>query len=235
MKLSFTTLVLAAAFAVSGAVSDSDADSSQPQQHLRRANVFNDNNNGNVDVIVVLKDEGRRRRLVGNGQATVAERKAAAEDNKAAASDAATSMGAVAKLTYGSAIYGFATNVPPGLLKKIKDDPRVDYVEDDATIQLDPTEMADEERRQLAPPPGKGPNKGDGGGGGGDGPAQTIPWGTTRVNGIESYSGSAKAYVLDSGVDLDHPDLNVDIANSRGFWGKSNSPDDQNGHGMLIF
>ena len=113
------------------------------QQNLRRrANVFN--NNANVDIIVVLKDDGRRRKLNGIGQATAAERKAAAEENKAAAAEAAQSMGATARLTYGSALYGFATNAPPGLLKKIEADPRVAYdVEQDGIVQLDPMEMGE--------------------------------------------------------------------------------------------
>lgn len=239
MKFTFAAVVLAAVLLpMPAASSDSDfyhpseeaanpapAAAVSTQQNLRRrANVFN--NNANVAIIVVLKDEGRRRKLNGVGQATAAERKAAAEDNKAAAAAAAESMGAIASLTYGSALYGFATNAPPGLLKKIEADPRVAYVELDGVVQLPPMEMG-EVRRQLAPPPGKGPN---GDGGGGDGPAQTTPWGIARVNGGSTYSGSGKAYVIDSGIDLDHPDLNVDVGNSASFV--KGNPDDQNGHGM---
>lgn len=244
MKFTSAAVVLAAVLLPMPATSDvlhpseeaaKESPAKSTQQNLRRrANVFN--NSANVDVIVVLKDEGRRRKLNGIGQATAAERKAAAEDNKAAAATAAQSMGATATLTYGSALYGFATNAPPGLLKKIEADPRVAYVETDGIVQLPPMEMGEDEgRRQLAPPPGKGPNKGDGGGGG-DGPAQTTPWGITRVNGGSAYNGSEKAYVIDSGIDLDHPDLNVDTASSASFV--RGSADDQNGHGKydsLIF
>ena len=194
------------------------------QQNLRRrANVFY--NNANVDIIVVLKDDGRRRKLNGVGQATAAERKAAAEDNKAAAAAAAKSMGAIARLTYGSALYGFATTVPPGLFMKIEEDPRVAYVEADGAVQLDPMEMG-EDRLRLAPPPGKGPNKGGQ-------PPQTTPWGIERVNGGTPYSGGGKAWVIDSGIDLDHPDLNVDAGNSVSFVWKGDA-DDQNGHGMYM-
>lgn len=211
------------------AAKENPAVSTSTQQNLRRrANVFN--NSANVDIIVVLKDEGRRRKLNGIGQATAAERMAAAEDNKAAAAAAAKSMGAVATLTYGSALYGFATNAPPGLLKKIEADPRVAYVETDGIVQLPPMEMGEDEGRRLAPPPGKGPNQ-DGGGGGDSGPAQTTPWGIIRVKGGSAYTGSGKAFVIDSGIDLDHPDLNVDTANSASFVRGGNA-DDQNGHGM---
>ena len=250
MKVSFAAVVLAAvllpdarAQQVPGQPSDSDVNSSKAaieqvveepavstQQSLRRrANVFSsNNNNANVDVIVVLKDEGRRRKLAGIGQQTSAERKAAAEENKAAASAAATSMGAVARFAYGSALYGYAASVPPGLLKQIEADHRVAYVEEDGIVQIDPMEMG-EERRRLAPPAGKGPNKDDGGGG--DGPAQTIPWGITRVNGGNICADCGKAWVIDSGVDLDHPDLNVNLDYSRTFLGGKSTPDDENGHG----
>ena len=261
MKVSLAAVVLAAvllsdaqAQQVPGRSSDSDVYSSKAaikkgeekpaaavstQQNLRRrANVINSNNkNANVDVIVVLKDEGRRRKLAGIGQQTSAERKAAAEENKAAASAAATSMGAVARLAYGSALYGFAASVPPGLLKIIEADHRVAYVEKDGIVQLDPMEMG-EDRRRLAPPPGKGPNTDDGGGG--DGPAQVTPWGITRVNGAVTYDANwGKAWVLDTGIDLTHPDLNVDLENSKTFLGGRSTPNDENGHGendlLLIF
>lgn len=36
-----------------------------------------------------------------------------------------------------------------------------------------------------------------------------MPYGVTRVGGSDSGAGGT-AWVLDTGVDLDHPDLNVD-------------------------
>jgi subtilisin family serine protease len=64
---------------------------------------------------------------------------------------------------------------------------------------------------------------------------QITPWGVTRVNGVSSYSGSNKAWIVDSGIDLDHPDLNVDVTNSKSFTGElESSPDDDNGHGTHV-
>lgn len=63
-------------------------------------------------------------------------------------------------------------------------------------------------------------------------PAQTTPWGITRVNG-GSGSSSATAWVIDTGIDLDHPDLNVDSGRSRSFV-RDSSPDDFNGHGSHV-
>ncbi|MEE4244745.1 MAG: S8 family serine peptidase [Kangiellaceae bacterium] len=83
-----------------------------------------------------------------------------------------------------------------------------------------------------APPPGKGPGGGgDGGGSGG----QTTPWSVTRVGGPVEASGYT-AWVLDTGIDLDHPDLNVDSC--RGFTaftkGKDANMDDGDGHGTHV-
>jgi len=59
---------------------------------------------------------------------------------------------------------------------------------------------------------------------------QKVSYGTTRVGG--SVDGTGKtAWVIDSGVDLDHPDLNVDT--SRGFT-VFRTMNDENGHGTHV-
>lgn len=63
-------------------------------------------------------------------------------------------------------------------------------------------------------------------------PVQSVPWGVARVNGGSGSSG-ATAWVIDTGVDLDHPDLNVDAGRSRSFV-RDSSPDDFNGHGSHV-
>jgi len=63
-------------------------------------------------------------------------------------------------------------------------------------------------------------------------PAQSVPWGVTRVGG-GSYSGNGTAWVIDTGIDLDHPDLNVDTGRSRNF-SSGTSPEDGNGHGSHV-
>lgn len=62
---------------------------------------------------------------------------------------------------------------------------------------------------------------------------QCTPWGITRVGGGLSGAGK-RAWILDSGIDLDHPDLNVDTGNSVSFVNGQPSPDDQNGHGTHV-
>lgn len=72
--------------------------------------------------------------------------------------------------------------------------------------------------------------KGKPGGGGGT-TGQTVPWGIARVNGgVAGATGTA--WVIDSGIDLDHPDLNVDVGRSVYYTGRS--ADDENGHGTHV-
>jgi len=65
--------------------------------------------------------------------------------------------------------------------------------------------------------------------------AQQTPCGITRAGGAVDSSGKdAWIWVIDSGIDLDHPDLNV-VTNSRyarSFVG--GSPNDCNGHGTHV-
>jgi subtilisin family serine protease len=119
---------------------------------------------------------------------------------------------------YSKAISGAAVKLSPegaDLLRKRKE---VAYVEEDRFVALAPG------------------NKGKPGSGGGSA-AQETPYGITRVNGGVAYSGSNVAWVVDTGIDLDHEDLNVDA--SRGFnaftSGKdAKSLDDGNGHGSHV-
>ncbi|WP_265530401.1 S8 family serine peptidase [Sphingomicrobium marinum] len=82
--------------------------------------------------------------------------------------------------------------------------------------------------KAKAPPPGKGP----GGGGDTTPPPQETPWGITRVGGGATYTGGNVAYVLDTGVDFDHEDLNVNVADSVSFV--KGDADDYNGHGTHV-
>lgn len=59
-----------------------------------------------------------------------------------------------------------------------------------------------------------------------------ITWNITRVgygNGI-----GKTAWIIDTGIDIDHPDLTVDVARSRSFITGETSVDDGNGHGTHV-
>ena len=111
--------------------------------------------------------------------------------------------------TYSHAIRGFAAELSPEQASLIEKDERVIYIEQDHYV--------------ILKKPGGNP------GGGGGTTTQTLPYGITRVGGGATYSGSNSAWILDTGIDLDHPDLNVDVARSVAFG--QNSPDDGHGHG----
>lgn len=63
-------------------------------------------------------------------------------------------------------------------------------------------------------------------------PAQVVPYGVVRT-GHATYTGTHKAWIIDTGIDLDHPDLNVDAADGYLAPGirSRNGFDDDNGHG----
>jgi subtilisin family serine protease len=62
-------------------------------------------------------------------------------------------------------------------------------------------------------------------------PAEVTPPGITRVGGGATYTGTKKAWIIDTGIDLTHPDLNVDAASGKTFVTRTTTPNDDNGHG----
>ncbi|MEJ1221395.1 S8 family serine peptidase [Sediminicola sp. 1XM1-17] len=121
--------------------------------------------------------------------------------------------------SYSKVFNGISSKLTKEDVTKLKTDKRVAYIEKDQMIT-------------LAPPPGKGP----GNGGGGSDPQET-PWGIARVNGGVPYTGTNVAWILDTGIDLDHPDLNVDASigfNAFSSGKDGRSLDDGNGHGSHV-
>lgn len=121
------------------------------------------------------------------------------------------------KHVYEAALRGFSANVPDHVIEKMKaKNPNIAYCEQDQIVTTGPIQAA-----------------GKPGGGGGVQPAQETPWGIARVNG--GAAGTfATAWVIDTGIDFSHPDLNVDTARSRSFLGSRTTAVDQNGHGTHV-
>lgn len=121
---------------------------------------------------------------------------------------------------YGSSIEGFSVTLTDDQAEILAKDPSIKSVEPDRVIA-------------LAPPPGKGP----GNGGGGTPSAQETPYGITRVGGGQTYTGTKKAYIIDSGIDSSHEDLNVDANLGFNAFSKGKDADiavDGNGHGTHV-
>ena len=88
--------------------------------------------------------------------------------------------GFVPEFVYEHAVNGFAGPISPKMIEKLSDDPRVKYVEKDQKVYAF---------------------------------AQTVPTGVKRINDAPYTSpgtiNGVTVAILDTGIDLDHPDLNV--------------------------
>ena len=128
--------------------------------------------------------------------------------------------GAVTRV-YTTALKGFAAKMPAEAAARLAaQNPNIAYYEPDGIAFAFP----------------KPPWAGGGGGGEEDTSctAEETPWGITRVGGFADGTGLT-AWVIDTGIDLDHPDLNVDVGRSANFVARGkNSPNDGNGHGTHV-
>jgi subtilisin len=111
---------------------------------------------------------------------------------------------------YSAVLNGFAGVIPPARLARMQVDPDVALIEPDqvATIIGKPSK----------PPPEQ--------------PKQVLPTGISRIGLTQPSSIKASAVgiaIIDTGIDLDHPDLNVvgDVT----FVFRTKSGDDDHGHG----
>ncbi|MFM5930592.1 MAG: S8 family serine peptidase [Novosphingobium sp.] len=117
---------------------------------------------------------------------------------------------------YSNTIRGFNARMPAEAIERMKAaNKSIAYCEQDQVMAAPPIRIE-----------GKP-------GGGGTQPAQETPWGIIRVNGGGAGTFQT-AWVIDTGIDFTHPDLNVDTARSRSFLGGTTTPVDQNGHGTHV-
>ena len=119
------------------------------------------------------------------------------------------------KDVYDRVLRGFSVNVSDQLIQRLKaSNPNIAYCEQDQIVSLPPI------RAEKAPT-------------GFTAKAQETPWGIARVGGgIAGATGTA--WVIDTGIQPNHPELNVDVNRSRSFIGKGSTPWDQNGHGTHV-
>lgn len=130
------------------------------------------------------------------------------------------SHGVSADLTYTHSIRGFSASIPPGLVKKILDDESVVRLEEDFVISVNPVEA------DARPPKG--------GGGTARITPERTPWGVVAVAGGRDATGKV-AWIIDSGIDPNHPDLKVDASRSKNFVsGRKSTWVDGNGHGTHV-
>ena len=120
---------------------------------------------------------------------------------------------------YANSISGFAATLTAEQADKLAKHPMVDFIEADKIIQLS----------ALAANAVGGNNTSSFN----FGKNQLTPWGVTRVNGGTSNTDNV-AWILDTGIDFNHSDLNVDKTRSKSFLSKGKSASDQHGHGTFV-
>jgi aqualysin 1 len=119
---------------------------------------------------------------------------------------------------YSAALRGFAGDLTLDQIRTLKDDPRIAAIVPDGIATI---------------------NQGNRPGGGGGGGGQVLPWGIKRIGADQSSTkagdgqgeiSNVHVYIIDSGADADHADLNV--VNHVNFAGGPNK--DCNGHGTHV-
>lgn len=118
---------------------------------------------------------------------------------------------------YGSAILGFAGKLSNEAVIKLSNSPLVEAVEADGPVSFyNPTVEGNVVVSDV----------------------QTIPWGITAVGGSVNYAGTHVAWIIDTGVDLTHPDLNVNAARGYNSFTDGSADaatlNDLNGHGSHV-
>ncbi|MDX9695347.1 MAG: S8 family peptidase [Bacteroidales bacterium] len=109
------------------------------------------------------------------------------------------------KQIYGETLKGFCAKISDEDAQKLSNDNNIKYIVPDRMYVM----------AKPAPQP----------------PAESKPWGITRVGGGATYTGTHVAWIIDTGVDLDHPDLNVNASRGYDFINNDALADDDNGHG----
>ena len=127
----------------------------------------------------------------------------------AAADSHARRYGASVTHVYSHALHGYSATMSDTAAKRIAGDPRVAWVQADRPITI---------AAQSLP---TGINRVD---------AELSP--TAKVNGVDERVNVDVA-VIDTGVDLDHPDLNVYTAGAKNC-STGRTADDGNGHGTHV-
>ena len=132
--------------------------------------------------------------------------------NRVAARQVARGLGVAAQFSYGTAIFGFAARIPEGRFRAFENDPRVLYVNLDTPVAIPVP-------RTTAPnwctPDSTHPACDSDGSDGSDDTAEMVPWGVERI-GASQHAGTGKGvhvYVIDTGIDADHPDLVANLGN----------------------
>ncbi len=129
----------------------------------------------------------------------------------------AAQHGSAARLTYETALKGFAVKLPAQAAAALARDPNVAYVEQDQEVALDATQTMD---------------------------AAGDPWGLDRINQRDlpldraytytSTGTGVRAYIIDTGIQTNHPDFGSRASAVYDAIGDGRNGQDCNGHGTHV-
>jgi subtilisin len=134
------------------------------------------------------------------------------EDPEVTAKDLKNKHGLAYGHIYRSALNGFSGEVPAAKFNKIKEDPRVAFISDDKEVNIGSHNSVP----TIA--------------------AQTLPTGINRIDSeLNSNKGTGVGVaVIDTGIDLTHPDLKSNIVADKNCYRNNRSGNDDNGHGSHV-
>lgn len=124
------------------------------------------------------------------------------------------------EFTYAASIQGFAGALDKDQYQALLKHDKVRYIEPDRVIALSPPLDIQKKKDDGDDPPA---------------PTEVTPWGIARVKGGVNVEGKT-AWIIDTGIDTDHPDLNVDADRGTSVFTRppNNTVEDGNGHGTHV-
>ena len=118
------------------------------------------------------------------------------------------------KIKHLPLINATAVKLNPSAEKALKNQPGV--------LRIDPDIVVFAQVKPVAPAP----------------PKQDVPWGVDRIDAdkvwADNKGSGVKVAVIDTGIDLDHPDLAANIKGGVNTINPARSADDDNGHGTHV-
>ncbi len=134
---------------------------------------------------------------------------------------------------FTKALKGFSASLSATAAAKIAASPEIAYFEPNQIYwATGPLSTHTDDDQQRAASPGSGPGRYDED----EEPAQVTPWGIDRIGGPVDGSG-LHAWIIDSGIDQDHPDLNLGFGANFVTLGSDADPEDIEdaaGHGTHV-